>query len=134
VVALFTQSLGEVANSEIFELLMTACPTKIFLPNYAAGDELVRPLYKKFGLNDRQIDIIKDAIPKREYYIAQPEGNRLFNLNLGELALAFVAKSSKLDVQAVRDHVSQYGDEWYAHWLVTCKVIDEQTRRSSLAG
>ncbi|MCL1132738.1 conjugal transfer protein TrbE, partial [Shewanella sairae] len=30
VVALFTQSLGEVANSEIFELLMTACPTKIF--------------------------------------------------------------------------------------------------------
>ncbi len=131
VVALFTQSLGEVANSDIFELLMTACPTKIFLPNFEAGRELIKPMYKKFGLNDRQIDIIKDAEPKREYYITQPEGNRLFNLNLGELTLAFVAKSSKLEVQAVRDHVNQYSDEWYPHWLVTCGVIDEQTRLST---
>jgi len=132
IVALFTQSLGEVLNSDIFELLMTACPTKIYLPNYEAGNDLIKPIYKKFGLNDRQIDIIKNSEPKREYYITQPEGNRLFNLNLGELTLAFVAKSSKPDIKAVREHVNQYGDEWYQHWLVTCGVIDEQTRLSAL--
>lgn len=128
IVALFTQSLGEVLKSDIFEMLLIACPTKIYLPNPEADSNVIKPIYESFGLNDRQIDIIKNGELKRDYYIAQPLGNRLFHLNLGELTLAFVAKSSKHDVAAVKEHVNQYGEDWYKHWLVTCGVIDEQTR------
>lgn len=128
IVALFTQSLGEVLKSDIFEMLLIACPTKIYLPNPEADSNVIKPIYTSFGLNDRQIDIIKNGQLKRDYYITQPLGNRLFNLDLGELALAFVAKSSKHDVAAVKAHVNQYADQWYQHWLVTCGVIDEQAR------
>ncbi|MGL4474143.1 MAG: conjugal transfer protein TrbE [Shewanella sp.] len=129
VVALFTQSLGEAAKSAIFEMLMIACPTKVFLPNPDADNPTLKTIYQGFGLNSRQIAIIKEGQRKRDYYITQPEGNRLFNLNLGELSLAFVAKSGKHDLNAIREHISEYGAQWYQHWLVTCGIIDEQTRQ-----
>ena len=47
-------------------------------------------------LNDRQIEIISRAAPKRDYYCHR-RGNRLFELGLGEVALALTAASSKSD-------------------------------------
>jgi type IV secretion system protein VirB4 len=48
-------------------------------------------------LNDRQIEILARATPKRDYYCQSRRGNRLFDLGLGEVALAYVASSSKTD-------------------------------------
>ena len=128
VVALFTQNLSEAVNSGMLDVLVESCPTKIFLPNKNAPQ--FSEMYQKFGLNHRQINIIKDAEPKREYYITSPDGNRLFNLNLGELALSFVGASGKKNVAAIKQHVKTHGKNWYQHWLVTRGVIDEQTRLS----
>ena len=50
---------------------------------------------RRFGLNDRQIEILARATPKRDYYCQSRRGNRLFELGLGEVALAFAAVSSK---------------------------------------
>ncbi len=124
VVALFTQNLSEAMNSGMLDVLVESCPTKIFLPNPSAPQ--FSEMYQKFGLNSRQINIIKNAVPKREYYITSPEGNRLFNLNLGPLALSFVGTSGKKNVADIKKHVNSYGEEWYKHWLVTQGVIDEE--------
>ena len=129
VVALFTQSLSEAMNSGILDVLVESCHTKIFLPNKEAMQ--FKEMYQKFGLNDRQIKIIQEAVPKREYYITSAEGNRLFNLTLGELTLSFVGASGKKNVAAIKEHVNTHGEDWYQHWLVTRGVIDEQTRLSS---
>lgn len=72
VVGLFTQSLNDAVKSGVLDVLIEACPTKIFLANPNANTDQIKPIYKTFGLNDRQIDIINNATRKRHYYITSP--------------------------------------------------------------
>jgi len=60
-------------------------------------------IYRRFGLNDRQIEIVARATPKRDYYCQSARGNRLFELGLGEVALAYTAASSKTDQLAIAE-------------------------------
>ena len=73
-VVLATQSLSEIANSPYRDVILESCPTKLYLPNAEARNPQTRELYRKFGLSDRQIDIIAEAAPKRDYYYALAAG------------------------------------------------------------
>ena len=77
--------------------IIESCPTRLFLPNERAIEPQITAIYRRFGLNDRQIEILARATPKRDYYCQSRRGNRLFELGLGEVALAFTAASSKSD-------------------------------------
>jgi type IV secretion system protein VirB4 len=69
-------------------------------------------------LNDRQIEILARATPKRDYYCQSRRGNRLFELGLGEIALAFTAASSKSDQAAITQLFSEHGRVGFvAAWL-----------------
>jgi len=131
-VVLATQSLSDAAKSGIIDVLQESCPIKIMLPNDQAfnkgSDESFGPydFYKRFGLNDRQIEIIADAISKREYYYLSGLGTRLFNLSLGATALAFVGASSKEDIRKIDKLIEQHGEEWIPHWL-SRQGVDPQT-------
>ena len=131
-VVLATQSLSDAAKSGIIDVLQESCPIKIMLPNDQAfnkgSDESFGPydFYKRFGLNDRQIEIIADAISKREYYYLSGLGTRLFNLSLGATALAFVGASSKEDIRKIDKLIEQHGEEWIPHWL-SKQGVDPQT-------
>jgi type IV secretion system protein VirB4 len=92
-----TQSLADVANSEIAPAIIESCLTRIFLPNERAGEPQQAEAYERFGLNERQIDIIARATPKRHYYYQCPKGARLFELGLGAIALAFCGASGPDD-------------------------------------
>ena len=81
-VVLATQSLSEIANSPYRDVILESCPTKLYLPNAEARNPQTRELYRKFGLSDRQIDIIAEAAPKRDYYYVSPLGRRLFQFAL----------------------------------------------------
>ena len=116
-VLLATQSLSDAANSGILDVLVESTATKIFLPNVFARNEETAELYKKMGLNSRQIEIIATAIPKRDYYCVSEEGRRLFNLALGPLALCFLAVSDKEAVQQIKDLQKIHGYEWYRAWI-----------------
>jgi type IV secretion system protein TrbE len=133
-VVMATQSLSDASRSGLLDALVESCPTKIYLPNDEAlkrgTPETPGPndLYRAMGLNDNQIEIIRTAMPKREYYIVTPEGCRLVDLALGPLALAFAGATSEADAKAVRALVAQHGDQWmwrfldrkgvtYAHYL-----------------
>lgn len=71
-----TQSLDEIANSEIFATIIDNIPNKIFLPNNNANAHY--DLYtKKFGLNGEQVERIRNAIPKLNYYIVTPKLSRM---------------------------------------------------------
>ncbi len=73
---------------------------------------------ERFGLNDRQIEILSRATPKREYYCQSRRGNRLFELGLSEVALAFTAASSKTDQTAIEQTLAAHGrDGFAAAWL-----------------
>jgi type IV secretion/conjugal transfer VirB4 family ATPase len=94
-----TQSLADAMQSTIAMAINESCPTKIFLPNPCAEEETSAGFYRGLGLNERQLDIISQAIPKREYYLTSPLGNRLFDLSLGPIALAMCASSSPEDLK-----------------------------------
>ena len=75
-------------------------------------------VYRRFGLNDRQIEILSRATPKRDYYCQSRRGNRLFDLGLSEVALAFAAASSKSDQAAIAETLGAHGtDQFAAAWL-----------------
>ena len=93
------------------------CPTKIFLPNGAAREPGTREFYERIGFNERQIEIVATALPKREYYVASPAGRRIFDMALGPVALSFVGASGKEDLAQIRVLHSQHGADWPLNWL-----------------
>jgi type IV secretion system protein TrbE len=92
-----TQSLSDIADSPIAPALIENCPTRIFLPNARATEPAVRKVYEAFGLTEQQLRLLSSAAPKRDYYYQSREGDRLFELGLGPIALAFCAASSHAD-------------------------------------
>ncbi|MBT1512875.1 conjugal transfer protein TrbE [Bradyrhizobium sp. SRL28] len=99
-----TQSLSDIDGSAIAPAIIESCPTRLFLPNERAIEPQISAIYRRFGLNDRQIEILARATPKRDYYCQSRRGNRLFELGLEEFSLAFTAASSKSD-QAMIERV-----------------------------
>jgi type IV secretory pathway VirB4 component len=118
-VVLATQSLSDALNSGIFDVIKESCPTKIFLPNAEIESQPgpIYQIYHQMGLNDAQINLIKHATPKRHYYYHSPLGNRLFDLGLGPLALAFLAVSDKQTLAHLRELSTQFGEQWPYAWL-----------------
>ncbi len=113
-----TQSLADIETSAIAPAIIESCPTRIFLPNERAIEPQILSVYRRFGLNDRQIEIIARAAPKRDYYCQSARGNRLFELGLGEVALAFAAASSKTDQLAISELTETHGSAGFARaWL-----------------
>ncbi|AXA44121.1 conjugal transfer protein TrbE (plasmid) [Rhizobium leguminosarum] len=116
-VLLATQSISDAERSGMIDVLKESCPTKICLPNGAAREPGTREFYERIGFNQRQIQIVASAIPKREYYVASPEGRRLFDMALGPLTLSFAGASSKDDLKRIRALHEEHGPEWPLHWL-----------------
>ncbi|MBC8720011.1 conjugal transfer protein TrbE [Ochrobactrum sp. Marseille-Q0166] len=90
-----SQSLADIEASPIAPVIVESCPTRIFLANERAIEPQIATVYRQFGLNDRQIEIVARATPKRDYYCQSRRGNRLFELGLGHIALALCASSDK---------------------------------------
>ena len=114
-----TQSLSDIDGSNIAPAIVESCPTRIFLPNERAIEPQITAIYRRFGLNDRQIEILARAAPKRDYYCQSRRGNRLFELGLGPVALAFCAASSKQDHAAIERVLAEHGREAFTPaWLL----------------
>lgn len=117
-VVLATQQISDLEGSPILSALVENCPTKIYLPNPEANTEKTRRMYQDvMGLNDKQIDLIRTARRKREYYYVSSMGKRLFNLGLGPIALSFVGAGAKEDIARVRELKNLHGKIWPAYWL-----------------
>ena len=116
-VLMATQSLTDAANSGIFDVIVESTATKLLLPNVYARDEDTANLYKRMGLNARQIEILATAIPKRHYYYLSDYGRRLFDLAIGPLTLAFVGVSDKDSLALIRQLESIHGNGWVGEWL-----------------
>ncbi|HEX2814443.1 MAG TPA: conjugal transfer protein TrbE [Sphingopyxis sp.] len=113
-----TQSLADIEGSRIAPAIVESCPTRIFLPNERAAEPQIARIYERFGLNDRQIEILSRATPKRDYYCQSRRGNRLFELGLGDVALAFTAASSKTDQIKIGELIEARGHADFAEfWL-----------------
>uniref|UniRef100_B0T8Q5 Putative conjugal transfer protein TrbE n=1 Tax=Caulobacter sp. (strain K31) TaxID=366602 RepID=B0T8Q5_CAUSK len=113
-----TQSLTDIDASPIAPVIVESCPTRIFLPNPRALEPQSAAIYARFGLGARQVEILSRSAPKRDYYVQSRAGERLFDLGLGPVALAFCAASSKTDQADIAAVLAAHGPEDFAAgWL-----------------
>ena len=119
-----TQSLADVAESSIAPAIIESCPQRIFLPNDRAIEPQARAAYERFGLNERQIELIAQATPKRHYYLQSQRGNRLFELGLGPVALTLCGASDPNSQTLIDTILSEHGTECFAARFLTARGLD----------
>ncbi|HAE29460.1 MAG TPA: conjugal transfer protein TrbE [Hyphomonas adhaerens] len=118
-----TQSLADIANSSIAPALIDSCPTRIFLPNDRAQEPQSKETYQRFGLNARQIELIAQATPKRDYYYQSPLGCRVFELGLGPIALAFCGASGPVEQERINRTIAEAEPEDFAETFLHAKGL-----------
>ena len=76
---LSTQSLDELRRSDILDVIIESCATKIFLANPDMDRELYR---RQFHLNENEVELISNLIPKQQFLIKTPELAKVANLTV----------------------------------------------------
>ena len=108
-----TQSLADISASSIAPAIIESCPQRIFLPNDRAVEPQAREAYERFGLNERQVELIARGTPKRDYYLQSRRGNRLFDLSLGRIALALCGSSDPASQRLIGRLLEEGGTEGF---------------------
>ena len=125
-----SQSLSDVFNSDIADVIIESTPTKVFLPNQMANSAESKQYYQRYSLNQSEINLIAQAMPKSQYYIVQPKGKRLVDIKLSALALKF------LGVNPLREHPSNKlffkhfdmnNPNWVVNYLNACELKEAAT-------
>ncbi|MER8562242.1 conjugal transfer protein TrbE [Mesorhizobium sp. M0578] len=119
-----TQSLADIAGSTIAPAIIESCPQRIFLPNDRAVEPQARVAYERFGLNERQIELVARATPKRQYYLQSRRGNRLFELGLGPITLALCGASDPATQTLIDRVLSEHGQDSFAARFLSARGLD----------
>ncbi|WP_353642504.1 conjugal transfer protein TrbE [Mesorhizobium sp. WSM2239] len=119
-----TQSLADIAGSAIAPAIIESCPQRIFLPNDRAVEPQAREAYERFGLNERQIELIARATPKRHYYLQSRRGNRLFELGLGPVALALCGASDPAAQTLIDTVISEHDRSEFASRFLSARGLE----------
>jgi len=100
--------------STIAPAIIESCPQRILLPNDRAIEPQSRSAYERFGLNERQVELVSRATPKRQYYLQSARGNRLFELGLGPVALALCGASDPVTQARIDALLAEHGADGFA--------------------
>ena len=119
-----TQSLADIAESSIAPAIIESCPQRILLPNDRAAEPQSRAAYERFGLDERHIELIARATPKRHYYLQSARGNRLFELGLGPVALALCGASDPATQARIDAILAEHGRPDFAARYLTQAGLD----------
>jgi type IV secretion/conjugal transfer VirB4 family ATPase len=104
---LATQSLVELAASEMLHLVNESCPTKIFLAN----PNIERKLYADtFQLNDSALELLESLVPKRELLLKQPRGTKKLRLEVDSLTYWIATNNSRDNVRK-QEYFARFGPE-----------------------
>ena len=104
---LATQSVVELAASDLLHIVNESCPTKIFLAN----PNIDRRLYSEiFQLNDTQLELLESLVPKRELLLIQPRGTKKLVLDVDALTY-WTATNNARDNLRRQDYFARFGPE-----------------------
>jgi type IV secretion system protein TrbE len=104
---LATQSMMELANSGLLELVNESCPTRIFLANPGID----RKLYAEtFQLNDTELELLESLVPKRNLLFKQPRYAKKLRLEVDALSY-WTATNTPRDNIRKQDYFTRFGPE-----------------------
>ncbi len=114
---LATQSLEDIAASNVFASLRDNIQTRIYLPNMNAASSRLMPLYRdQFGLQVEQIGKIAQGRAKHDYFIQQPGVFRKAEMPLDQATLAIV-RSDALAQHVFDQHEHSGRANWREEYL-----------------
>ncbi len=121
-----TQEIDDAINSPIASTLVSQCVSKIFLADEEALTPMNRDAYRKFGLEQSEINLLSRMIKKKDYFYKSSMGTRLFQLGLDELQLAILTCSNE-EHKLLDDIERRYGKntgEELVEFILKAKRID----------
>ena len=104
---LSTQSLDELRRSDILDVIIESCATKIFLANPDMDRELYR---RQFHLNENEVELISNLIPKQQFLIKTPELAKVANLTVDRKSY-WLYTNDPYDNRKRREAFEKYGFE-----------------------
>lgn len=122
-----TQEVADAAESPITATIVSACHTKIYLPDDEALTPALTKAYREFGLTDAEVEILASAQKKRDYYYRSVRGRRLFRLDLGPVGLAFTAMAGPED-QKFLDSLAAVPPDERAEHILRRRGLEEAAR------
>ena len=104
---LATQSVVELADAGVLNIINESCPTKIFLAN----PNIDRKLYAEiFQLNDTQLELFESLVPKRELLLIQPRGTKKLVLEVDALGYWMATNNARDNIRK-QDYFARFGPE-----------------------
>lgn len=116
-VLMVMQSLFDVVNSGILDVIVELIVIKIFLLNIYVRDEDMVVLYCCMGLNVCQIEILVQVVFKCQYYYVLENGCCFYDLVFGLFVFVFVGVFDKEFVVIIKNLEVKFGDQWVDEWL-----------------
>jgi type IV secretion system protein VirB4 len=112
------------SKPELLSTILSACHTKIFLPDAEALSPTMAEAYARIGLTTAEIQILARAQAKRDYYYRSVKGRRLFKLDLGPATLAFVGLSSEADQRFLDRMLAEREPDEFAGAMLAYRGVD----------
>lgn len=102
---LATQSIKELEESGMLQIVSESCPTKIFLAN----PEMDRDLYREaFHLNDTELDLISDLVPPGQMLIRKAQSSKKVRLNVDSVSHWMTTNNARDNLKK-RDYFERFG-------------------------
>lgn len=102
---LATQSIKELQQSGMLQIVAESCPTKIFLAN----PEMDRDVYREaFHLNDTELDLITGLVPPGQMLIRKAQSSKKVHLNVDSVT-HWMATNNARDNLRKREYFERYG-------------------------
>jgi len=91
-----TQEVAAAAKSSLSDTIAQQCLTKIYLADESATTPGLVESYRYFGLTDSEIIALSNATMKRDYFFKNPNGCRMFTLDLDPFQLALISPDHEM--------------------------------------
>ncbi|MGA3010519.1 MAG: DUF87 domain-containing protein [Terracidiphilus sp.] len=102
---LATQSIKELQESGMLQIVSESCPTKIFLAN----PEMDRDVYREaFHLNDTELDLIAGLVPPGQMLVRKAQSSKKVHLNVDSVT-HWMATNNARDNLKKRDYFERFG-------------------------
>ena len=104
---LATQSIEDFASADLLRTVVESCPTKLLLANPA----LDRARYAElFQLNDMELDLLTDLMPRRQLLLKRPDLAKVLTLNVDPRSY-WLYTNTPIDNERVAAMFREYGFE-----------------------
>lgn len=97
-----TQEVSAASKSSLRDTIVQQCLTKIYLADESALS--LAESYADFGLTESEIVALSEATMKRDYYFKNPNGCRMFTLDLDQFQLALISPDHEILDEIERRH------------------------------